>query len=427
MALKTDEGFLIRLPRKFTFMRGYIDFDYVLAYFDWNLHDVSVQIDLSGCENTNFQVLALLIQYAWHLSSRGCRVTFRYGLASSNLTKMMNAIGAGDWHQILTTDGRDFGYGISKTFALRRRADVQNTINRARNAIRNYAVGFPDYLSYIISELLYNATEHGHREAQVEKSDVIVPAIFQFGKYPFLNRLVFFFSDVGVGVKRHLEQTYDVFPTHQDAIKYALKPNVSGNFRQQSMPYASRNNAGMGLAYSSSMLKRLKGDMYIVSYDGLVHVSPEDVTTKTLQNSWQGTFVLITLDMADAPGVTLEELLGEIRVRAEAEIASADDKEDSSKYYVSIYNYFGKWAEDKDQAIHFRDERLMPAIEDGKRIDLDFRDVETAPHSFLNALLADPVQRLGPKAYQWIRVFNAPGTIHEIIHTVISSNLPEMR
>src|ERR1035437_2923301 len=97
MTIATDEGFSIRLPRKFTFMRGYIDFDYVLAFFDWSLHDVAVQIDLSTCENTNFQALALLIQYAWHLSCRGCRATFKYGLSSSTLTKMMHAIGAGDW------------------------------------------------------------------------------------------------------------------------------------------------------------------------------------------------------------------------------------------------------------------------------------------------------------------------------------------
>ena len=100
MALETGEGVSIKLPRAFTFMRGFVDFDYVLAFFDWSLHDVSVQIDLSGCDRANFQVLALLIQYAWHLTARGCRVTFKYGIASSNLTKMMHAIGAGDWHQI---------------------------------------------------------------------------------------------------------------------------------------------------------------------------------------------------------------------------------------------------------------------------------------------------------------------------------------
>jgi len=35
-----------------------------------------------------------------------------------------------------------------------------------------------------------------------------------------------------------------------------------------------------GIEYSSLMLRRLKGDMYLVSHDGLVHVSPEDVTSR---------------------------------------------------------------------------------------------------------------------------------------------------
>lgn len=61
----------------------------------------------------------------------------------------------------------------------------------------------------------------------------------------------------------------------------------------------------------------------------------------------------------------------------------------ADRYTVSVLNYFGKWAEDKDAAITFRDRHLIPAIQQGKRVDLDFRDVETAPHSFLNALLAN--------------------------------------
>src|ERR1019366_562106 len=146
-------------------------------------------------------------------------------------------------------------------------------------------------LSYLISELLYNATEHGRRTTVADNCQVVVPAIFQFGLYPQLNRLSFLFSDLGIGIKAHLEQSYPPFPTDQEAIIYALRPNVSGTFRQQSQPYGTRDNAGMGLTYSSLMLKRLKGDMYIVSHDGLAHVSPEDVTTRSLNHTWPGTFV----------------------------------------------------------------------------------------------------------------------------------------
>src|SRR5439155_25126029 len=141
-----------------------------------------------------------------------------------------------------------------------------------------------------------------------------------------------------------------------------------------------------------------------------------------LKHSWYGTFVLINLNVGDTLGISLEQLLAEVRVSAQKEVEGASEKDNASRYYVSILNYFGKWAEDKDAAITFRDRHLLPAIEQGKRIALDFRDIETAPHSFLNALLATPVRRLGMKAYQWIRIYNATGPIHEIIQGVLEDN-----
>jgi len=419
----------LQLPEGFSFYtRGFVDFDHVIQHFDWNLRERALTIDLSACTRSNFQSLALLVQYAWHLTLNGCIVRFKYGTAQSGPTKMLSSMGALDWREVLVNDGRDFGnIPGRKTYALRRRSDVQSTINNARKAIRNYSIGFPEYLSYIISELLYNATEHGRHAAVVDKCQVLVPSVFQFGLYPQLNRLSFLFSDLGIGIKAHLEQSYPPFPTHQEAIIYALRPNVSGTFRQQSQPYSMSDNAGMGLTYSSLMLKRLKGDMYIVSHDAVVHVSPEDITSHQIRNYWPGTFVLINLNVGSVPAVSLEDLMAEIRMSAQKELDGASQKEESDRYPVSMFNYFGKYAEDKDAAITFRDRHLMPALENGKKIDLDFRDVETAPHSFLNALLATPVRRLGMKAYQWIRIYNAPGPIHEIIDKVLEDNLPKIQ
>jgi hypothetical protein len=141
---------------------------------------------------------------------------------------MLAKMGALDWQSILMNDGYDFGPRPSGTFSLRRRADVQNTVNRVRSAIQGYRVGFPEYLSYIISELLYNATEHGKRMGQIGGSDVFVPSVFQFGNHPTLNRLSFLFSDLGGGVKKHLEQTYPSFPTHHDAGE--ITPGRAGGF-----------------------------------------------------------------------------------------------------------------------------------------------------------------------------------------------------
>lgn len=425
-SLSKTEPVVIRLPRRFTFHRGFVDFDFIFDCFNWSLTNAPVLFDLTSCESANFQALVLLIQYAWFLTMKGCQVTFRYGLSNSGPTKMLSKMGALDWHQVLTTDGKNFGNYRGQTLALRRRSDVQNAINIARRAIKEYKVGFPDYLSYIVSELLYNATEHGAKSSLVENCRVIVPSVFQFGRYPASERLSFFFSDLGVGIKAHLERAYQPFPTHQDAIVYALRPHVSGTFSGLRSPYVAKDNAGMGLTYSHLMLKRLKGDMHIVSYNGQAHLSPEDVTTHSLKHAWPGTFVLVDLNISEAPQVSLEDLLAEIRGKANEELSEAEKQDQANRYYVNIENYFGKWAEDKDAAIKFRDNRLMPAVLDGKKIDLDFRGVETVPHSFLNALLATPVQRLGVKAYQWIRVYNAPGSIHEIIRTIFEDNLPQL-
>jgi hypothetical protein len=146
---------------------------------------------------------------------------------------------------------------------------------------------------------------------------VLVPAVFQFGYYPNLNRFSFIFSDLGVGIKAHLEQTYPTFANNQEAILYALRPNVSGTFRQQSEPYAAKNNAELGLTISSQMLKRLKGDMYIVSANGLVHVSPEDITSRKLYYSWPGTFVLINLNIGSTLNISVDELIAQIGNKAE--------------------------------------------------------------------------------------------------------------
>jgi hypothetical protein len=415
----------IVIPNNFSFnKRGLVHFDSVLRHFDLSVQHEDVIIDLSACETSNFQALALLVQYAWYLTMNGCSVAFKYGYASSGSTKMLRKMNMTDWRDVLKIEGRDFGSGQGRqTFALRRRADVQNTINYARRAIQNYQVGFPEYLSYIISELLYNATEHGKRSAEVDTFRVAVPSIFQFGSYPGNQRISFLFSDLGVGVKNHLEQSYPEFRTDHEAIIHALKPNVSGTFRAQQEPYAVSNNAGMGLNYSSVMMKRLKGDMYIASQNGLVHVSPEDVTSRQLENRWPGTFVLINLNLAENQGVSLESLMAEIESNARQELSLHAEAERESTYAVSMLIVFGQYLEDKESAIQFRDKYILPAVLSGKQVDLDFRDIKTVPHSFLNALLATPIRRLGVKAYRKIRLKNAPGFVHEILATILEHNV----
>jgi hypothetical protein len=418
----------IALPEVFTiYSRELVDFERALSVFNWQITEADVTIDLTACRQANFQALTLLVQYMWYLEALKCRVTMKYESRPQSASDMMAKMGADAWREVLTGKRRDFiarpGDSAYRKglFVLRDREDIKNAIDRTRTTIRSFISTFPDFLSYIISEMLYNATEHGRLAVKVDGAPVNLPALMDFGYYPKWNRLSFIFSDLGIGVKQHLEQSYSPYATHQEAILHALQPNVSGTFRSAD-PYKAKNNAGLGLTYSSAMLRRLRGDMYIVSYDGLVHVSQADITHRSLGYAWPGTFVYVSILLSQTPTVSLDQLLSDVRTRASLEVQSVQMKDEQDVLRVSVYNYFGKYLEDKEAAIRYRDNRLLPALDEGRRIEFDFANVETAPHSFLNALLATPVRRLSAQASKRLRFFNCPSHIREIIDVILIDN-----
>jgi hypothetical protein len=115
-------------------------------------------------------------------------------------------------------------------------------------------------------------------------------------------------------------------------------------------------------------------------------------------------------------------MMSEIRAAANTELSRADDVEQNQSFYFSVRNYFGRYAEDKLLAIKLRDEKLLPVVEEGKTITIDFEEVISAPHSLLNALLATPIQRLGLAAFKKIKIVNASPEIRETIDFIMDEN-----
>ena len=239
--------------------------------------------------------------------------------------------------------------------------------------------------------------------------------------YQRYNEIHFIVADAGIGIKNHLEQAYPGQESHEHAIKLALRSQISGTFGKND-PYKSKDNAGMGLYISSNIIRRLNADMHIISGDGLVHISPRDVTGKTLVNSWPGTLILVTIRLEDNPSFELHKIMQEFRNAAAAEQREADTKEDNDQCYISIYNYFGIFAEDKGEAISFRDKKLFGFIEEFDTITIDFNDVQSAPHSFLSAFFASPIKRLGLNAYKKFKIINATAEIRETIDFIFNEN-----
>lgn len=414
----SEEIITITLPERLTFIhdRAY-DFDRYLSLFDWTLRDSVVEVDFRHCKNANYQALSLYVLYLWQLRKMGCRVELVYGeRGAQSVTTMWYNMGAQGAFHVLNDACENFhGKAHNPLIAIRNTADFRNALDKAEDYTRTLDIEYEKTLRYILAELLYNTLEHG-------KSYSRVPSLLQFTWYATKHELSFVIADLGIGVRKHLSQSYPGLEDDVEAILLALRPQVSGTFNGSIPPYGVKNNAGVGLFLSSNILRKLHGDMYIVSGNGLVHISSQEVTHRSLRSSWPGTFVFVTLKLGAIVDLNLEKMMAEFRESATLELARANSNDPKQVFYLNMRNYFGRYAEDKELAIKLRDGKMLSAIEDGMSVTIDFEEVISAPHSLLNALLATPIQRLGLAAYKKIKIINASPEIRETVDFIMDGN-----
>ncbi|ELO1812805.1 DUF4325 domain-containing protein [Vibrio fluvialis] len=422
--IRDENTVYIKLPDGFSFKsQGVFDFDRFVRFFDWSLENKRVYIDMTECFGANYQALSLIVLYAWKLKSQRCTVTFQESDDVQGASNMFRTLGARGTFNVMMHENLNFnGNPYKPLFALRNTKDFKQVIETAESYTDDFNVEFTKTLRYVLSELLYNTLEHGQSHYEYGDRTHRLPSLCQFSWYKSKNEVSFIIADTGIGIKEHLEQAYPGQESHVDAILKAMKPKVSGTFGKND-PYKDKNNAGIGLFLSTNIIRRLNADMHIVSGDGVVHISPRDITTKKLESFWPGTFVLVTIkvDLEDSEQ-TLEQMLRGFREEALSEQNRADGDEQYSQLYINISNYFGFFAEDKEAAIRFKNERIFPAPEQGKKILLDFKGVESSPHSFLSALLASPIKSTGMRAFKVFKVVNATADIRETLDFIMDEN-----
>lgn len=400
-----------------------MDFDPALKFFDWDIEDCPVEIDFTKCASANYQALSLVVLYCLHLKRRRCEVSFKFEEDhDQGASKMWRMMGAQGLFAISTDISQNFkSSGVKPMFAIRNMVDFKLGLEKASDYVKPFGVESEKTLRYLLAELLYNTLEHGRREFQWRHQSFVSPSILQFSWYEQANEIQFLVADTGIGVRSHLSQAYPAIASDDEALRLAIQPEISGTFAGQN-PYENRNNAGMGLFLSSSIVRRLKSDMYLVSGDSVLHVSPSDLTSRQLANSWPGTFALVSIRLDQTYQFALDQMMQQFREQARAEVQSRGSAFSDERHYLNVYNYFGTNAEDKQAAIRYRDNHLLLAIDQGKTIVIDFEGVATSPHSFLNALLATPIRRMGIQSYKRIRVVSAVPSIRETIDYVLDDN-----
>lgn len=86
---------------------------------------------------------------------------------------------------------------------------------------------------------------------------------------------------------------------------------------------------------------------------------------------------------------------------------------------LSIAGTVGSFAENKDVAAKLRSECILPCLQQGEIVRLDFGGVTLTTQSFVHALISEALRQIGESALDLLEFANCNETIRGIIETVV--------
>ena len=86
---------------------------------------------------------------------------------------------------------------------------------------------------------------------------------------------------------------------------------------------------------------------------------------------------------------------------------------------IKLYKKVGSFAENKDKARDIRIKEIVPSLEKGQDIVLDFEGIDEATQSFIHALISDLIRKYGDQAIDRISFKSCNETIQKIISIVV--------
>ena len=81
------------------------------------------------------------------------------------------------------------------------------------------------------------------------------------------------------------------------------------------------------------------------------------------------------------------------------------------------------FAEDKDQARQLRTSLILPLLEKGRQIILDFNGVQYATQSYIHALVGEALQKYGGRALDLIEFKDCSAPVRSVIELVVDYSL----
>ena len=86
--------------------------------------------------------------------------------------------------------------------------------------------------------------------------------------------------------------------------------------------------------------------------------------------------------------------------------------------HIHMFQKTGRFAENKDIARDVRVKELLPALQKGERVTMDFKGVDAATQSFVHALLSDAVRKFGAEAFERITFKGCNENVQRMINIV---------
>ena len=86
---------------------------------------------------------------------------------------------------------------------------------------------------------------------------------------------------------------------------------------------------------------------------------------------------------------------------------------------IKLFEKLGSFAEDKDIARDIRIKKILPALESGQEITLDFDKITSATQSFIHALISDVIRKKRVTALDKIFFKNCNERVKKIVNIVV--------
>jgi hypothetical protein len=86
---------------------------------------------------------------------------------------------------------------------------------------------------------------------------------------------------------------------------------------------------------------------------------------------------------------------------------------------IKIFKKAGPFAENKDAGRELRMQKILPAIDNGEEVILDFSGVESATQSFIHSLISDVLRQHGDQVLQKLKFKSCAPSIKTMIGIVV--------